>query len=408
MFTALRDSEAKLVEMASRLRDDSMGWRGVHYNFSKLLEHYKSEYQIKIAVNIINDFLKDDEGGLFVCNDSDLILLVKGVIKPKLDKVTFQLRYLFMDDPMAYSSDGSENSSFCDSYDLTVAWEDFFVLTKKKLARAAKIESGEKPADAPKPGGPKVTLKPFTPARLAAVETDMAKADVSRIIRKQPVCAVIAGKPVKPVFDEFYINIGHLRQMLMPDVDLASDRWLFKYLTQILDKRVLDMLAKRPSQYFGSPVSLNLNVATVLSAAFQEFDDTLKASNIRSSIVIEFQIADIFADMKAFIVAKQAAQKMGYRVCLDGLTNLSITQIDRERLGFDLAKLQWNADYGDDMQTVENQRLLKAAEQCGPNRLILTRCDNQEAVNYGHALGISLFQGRHLDAILNPQAKVVN
>jgi hypothetical protein len=134
----------------------------------------------------------------------------------------------------------------------------------------------------------------------------------------------------------------------------------------------------------------------------------LGSDSMKVSIVIEIQIADVFADMGAFMVAKETVQKLGYRVCLDGLTALSFTQIDRERLGFDLAKLQWNMDLEGDLKSRESKQLSDAVRHCGPNRIILCRCDNRQAVDYGQALGISLFQGRFLDKIIDPTSKVEN
>jgi hypothetical protein len=40
--------------------------------------------------------------------------------------------------------------------------------------------------------------------------------------------------------------------------------------------------------------------------------------------------------------------------------------------------------------------------------VILSRCDSRQSVSYGQALGISLFQGRYLDRMINPQQKVEN
>ena len=49
MFTATKDAEAKLLETIGSIKDESNSWRGMHFRFSQLLEHYRSDYQIKIA-----------------------------------------------------------------------------------------------------------------------------------------------------------------------------------------------------------------------------------------------------------------------------------------------------------------------------------------------------------------------
>ncbi len=112
--------------------------------------------------------------------------------------------------------------------------------------------------------------------------------------------------------------------------------------------------------------------------------------------------------MEGFQVARKEVQKKGYRVCLDGLTTESFVQVNREKLGVDLLKLQWNADITSDLQSFENRELAAAVRSCGNNRVILCRCDNASAIEYGQALGISLFQGRHIDKLVAPNARVEN
>lgn len=420
MFTTTKDAEPKLMELLSSIEDEANDWHAVHFRFNLLQEHYRSNYQIKIAVNLINDLLKSNQGGLFVLQDCNLYLVVKAATKSQLDKVIFQLRYLFADDPLSYDAEGDENPEFCEIYDLGVAYDQFVDTTRRRIVKSAKRGGGQKreaaASAAPTPTSRAkvadiVTLSgkpvPLTVQRLANIERDLESADLSRVMRRQPICAAVPNMMVRRVFDEFYINIAHLKQLLSSNVDLTSNRWLFKYLTQVLDSRMLEMIGRNSSRFLDRPISINLNVETLLSDSFTKFDAAIKPS-MKVSIVIELQIADVFNDMSAFLVAKETVQKLGYRVCLDGLTSLSFTQIDRERLGFDLAKLQWNADLESDLKTRENKQLADAVKYCGPNRIILCRCDDRRAVDYGQAMGISLFQGRFLDKLIDPTSKVEN
>jgi len=410
MFTVTREAELKLVDTVGSISQEAPTWRAVSFYFDALLEQYRSDYQIQIAVNLLSDLLFALQGGVFVCNDRTIILLCRNIMKNQLDKAIFQLRYLFMDDPLAYDAAGNENPEFCKIYDLGVEYAEFYQFCRKKLSQVKLVEqSGENAGrtNVVLETGKEGISRPFTPTRLAHVEHDLNKADLSRVLRRQPICAVAADYDVRRVFDEYYIHISHLRQMLRMETDFLSNRWLFRYMTQLLDVRMLDMLITNPSRYFETPVSLNFNVETVLSNKFREFDSIVKPL-VKGSIVIEIQVGDVFSDITGFIVARNLLQKLGYKVCVDGLNSLSILHIDRERLGFDLAKLQWNAELEGDLGTEENQPLLRAIKNCGPNRVILCRCDTRQAVNYGQAMGINLFQGRFLDRILNPNQKVEN
>lgn len=415
----LKSGEAKLMEALNAL-SDPFGWHAIHFHLSDLLEQYQSEYQIKIAVNLIHDLLKTHDGGIFLLSDNSIMVLSHGMEKPLLSKLVFQLRYLYLDDPLAYSDDGQENPAFCTTYDLSRSWQELVEFCSRRMAMTARR------APAPVSHGPRLSSEQEIPARndnaaedssrrstglsalrLANIERDLQHADIARVIRRQPVCAVTAAMQIRPVFSELYIHIAHLRQMLKVDADFLSNRWLFKYLTHALDERMMELIRRHPADFSDSPVSLNLNVETLLSSKFAEFNASIKPA-LRVSMVIEVPVVDVFADMAAFMLAKNEVQKMGYRVCLDGLTTESFININREKLGLDLIKVQWNADAKSDITTDENQKLLEAVRITGSNRVILCRCDNRQAVEYGHALGISLFQGRYLDNLINPNAKVAN
>lgn len=421
-----RDAEVKLVEALSDVQERADGWIVVCFAFSRLQDHSKNDHQIKIAVNLVQDIVGGHEATLFQCDDATLFLLVSGASKALIDKTIFQLRYLFMDDPLAYDPDGEENRDFARVYDLSRSFSDLMEISKARLTRRIKgagsvAQAGGSDASdktlrnelKPLPGKEKEPKeaagqsKMLNGASLARIERDLANADLSRVLRRQPICAAVPDTMVRRVFDELYINIAHLRKILGTDVDLLSNRWLFKYLTQILDDRVLSLLERSPTRYLDNPISLNLNVHTLLSDEFTAFDASIKPA-VKFSIVIEIQLADVFNDMAAFLAAKTYVQKLGYRVCLDGVTDLSFTQINRKKLGFDLIKLQWNADIHTDVNSEANRELNAAIKECGANRVILTRCDNRSAIDYGQAMGISLFQGRYLDSLINPKSTVEN
>src|SRR3546814_13451589 len=63
-----------------------------------------------------------------------------------------------------------------------------------------------------------------------------------------------------------------LARTVLPDVNLATNRWLFQHLTQTLDRRVLKLLSRADDTDLHAAISINLNVETLLSPAFLEFD----------------------------------------------------------------------------------------------------------------------------------------
>ncbi len=410
-----KSAEVKLMELLGVIRDPA-GWQVVHFHLNELLEQYKSEYQFKIAVNLIHDLLKGYEGGIYQMVDNSIVVICAELDKNVLNKLIFQLRYLYMDDPLSYSEDGGENRNFCTVYDLRVQWQEFMDMCGSRMALLVRKNSAPERHDREVSNAADNTVSQrnitagsgdFNVHRMASIERDLERSDIQRVIRRQPVCVVSPAMTTRRVFDEMYIHISHLRQLLKMDVDLLSNRWLFKYMTQLLDKRMLDLIKQNMTRYTDSPISLNLNVETLISNRFAEFDALLKPSS-KVSIVIEVPVMDIFADIHAFHMARRDVQKRGYRVCIDGLSTESFLMIDREKLGVDLVKVQWNADIESDLDSKENKSIVKAVSDFGSNRVILCRCDNKESVQYGQALGISLFQGRYIDSLLSPNAKIEN
>jgi hypothetical protein len=142
MLTDLKkSSEKKLLDILARLRETPIGYYVCHFKFSELPEHYKNEYQLKISVNVINDILVNAEGYIAITSDYDLFIICKNTLTSEINKAIFQLRYLYMDDPIAYQSDGKENEEFCRVYELRFQWENVFAILKQKLNKAVEKET---------------------------------------------------------------------------------------------------------------------------------------------------------------------------------------------------------------------------------------------------------------------------
>ena len=115
-------------------------------------------------------------------------------------------------------------------------------------------------------------------------------------------------------------------------------------------------------------------------------------------------MADLFADITSFSLAVNKLRNYGYKLALDGLNALSFQQINRQNLGFDMVKLYWE----DDNSIAYREALKQAIEKADPKRVILSRCNNAGSVNFGLELGVSIFQGRYIDLIVNPNSKITN
>ena len=64
-------------------------------------------------------------------------------------------------------------------------------------------------------GGARKLRRELTPAMLAKVQKALSMTDFSSLIRRQSVCAVIGKSPPQMLFDEVFVSIADLRDMLM-------------------------------------------------------------------------------------------------------------------------------------------------------------------------------------------------
>jgi hypothetical protein len=160
----------------------------------------------------------------------------------------------------------------------------------------------------------------------------------------------------------------------------------------------LSLLNKHDDRTVDGDISINLNVQTLLAPEFLVFDDNIKAS-MRGTMVLELQKVDIFADLGAFLFARDFAHDRGYRICIDGVNMESLPFVDRVRLGIDLVKIVWDSAMMEG--TLPNGEAIENyVDRCGPSRSILCRCDAQDAIDFGQSMGITLFQGRHVENLL--------
>ncbi|MFN7038037.1 MAG: EAL domain-containing protein [Alphaproteobacteria bacterium] len=384
------NNKLRLIEQLKFLKDKCQNHFAVHFHFSKLKENNKSEYQTKISINIINVFFRNHEIDIFVLKDGDIVVIYQNEDKEVLRKVIFELRYLFIDDPLAFKSEGIENPDFCTSYYLLTDWEKFF----NNLNNDSSVKATEKDFSRKK-----TTVLELTANSLFSIESDIMNAEILPLMRTQNIVALSTNIP-RPLFSEIYVSIAHLCHSFDYQLKTNPNSILFRYLTHRLDEQVLEMLKNKINSFSNKSISINLNINTILSEKFYSFDKVIQPAQ-KTSIIIEINVSDVFSNISAFITAKEYLQKSGYKVCLDGLNNLSFNQLDRESLGFDLVKLQWNCDTISSLGSNENLKLIKSIKKCGVNRIILCRCDNEDAIEYGKALGISLFQGWHVDKMVN-------
>jgi EAL domain-containing protein (putative c-di-GMP-specific phosphodiesterase class I) len=231
-------------------------------------------------------------------------------------------------------------------------------------------------------------------ADLGSLAGIIDRINLSSLVRRQPIWGIVPDNPARRVFDELFISIEELRKAIGPRCSLLADRQIFQLVSRRLDKHVLRTLVREYSD--GSRrVSININLATLSSSDFAEFESKLPTS-WRDRLILEIQLADMWSDLAAFLSFTKHADERGYICCLDGLVYKALPLINFRRMHVQFVKLMWDpgmlALKGAALEEFHN-----AVADCNPQRIILTRCGEKAAIEFGQAFGIRLFQGWYPD-----------
>jgi len=378
--------ESLLLAAAERISKIREGRVALHLHLSELRPQNREDGHIRIAVRMLEQSIDTYRGQLFVLSNADVVLLCKDARVADLDAIVFKLRGLFSKDPLTYDESGNGVDRFCSWYEMEYDYDAFFTLCEKLVedVRARR----HKPPPPP--------MHPLDSKSLAVLQQRLENLDLRPVIRRQAAVGFVPNRNyAELVFQEFFVSMADLQRAVAPDVNLLSNHWMFQHFSQLLDQKILGAvmdlghLDNWPHTY-----SLNLNLATLSSGLFRQFEEILSG---RGYIIVEVQALDIFADINGFFAARDRLRARGHRLLLDGINAMTMQFMDLVQFGADLIKVSW----GPELASPDYQAGLRAAlEPVGLERVVLGRCDSEAAIRWGLDQGITQFQGHYIDAMM--------
>lgn len=394
-----RNREALLLEYLRHLETRRFGRRLVWLHLSQLEARNRRDQHVRAATSGFLAFEDSGAAQVFVLSDSDVLVFHDAGAGESVRGEVESIMYLFGDDALVAGRDG--HLRFATWFDVENDYSGVLLAVREHLMPGLSTDAMEtvpaRIASRQKSG------EPLTPGMLERIESGLAGADLSSLVRQQPVCTVSPQLSVSPQFSELFVSITELRDAVLPHADLHSNPWLFRRLTETLDRRVISYLTRAETVFGGGAISVNVNVSTLLSSAFVALDRGVNGAS-PSSIAFELQAVDIVSDIGSFLFARGFARQKGFRLLLDGLHWRSIAVLRTDRLGLDLVKVLWDPAFagrrGDAVSALRG-----LVERDGADRVVLCRVDDERAVEIGHGLGISLFQGRHIDQLLREDSR---
>ena len=406
-------SEDSMLHFCSSLERNRKEWLSVHIQLSRLKPQNRTPDQLSLAAETFDSLLTKFEARLFVVKNGDIIFCAKGAQITDVDPIVMRLRYLFSEDPM-FNIGSVDSTRFCTWYNLVTEFRAFMmritqlskvgtINPRDERESIAETAAGEANTAEILEGADADSPYPIDHMVFREVVERLSRADISSSLRRQSICMFGKDGQPKPLFSEVFVSIGEINRSIMPNVAMAANKWLFNYMTPYLDDMVLQIVSKPNEGIFNRAFSLNLNVHSLLSSEFKKLDRKL-SDQAKKTVLIELQAVDIYADMGAYVFARDMVQEKGYRVCIDSVNHLTLPYIDRRGLGADLVKLFWSPDMGDDPSGNRLKSLKEMVKRTNESRIIMARCDDQTAIDFRRMLGLNLFQGRAVDKLLGRES----
>ena len=385
--------DPKLMALLQSAKKELQGLRLVHLHLS-LLEN--TEFTDTALITRVLKEVADNSAYLQIFNISngDIIMLYKGLKFSSVEEVCKKIEQVLFAKTRMTGPNPYKEESLYSILELSLN----FVHVIRFLEAIGKEEGAAAAGTDVKPA---ITLE-----ELAKIDKALTMFDLSPFIFNQPVVNIRDDSDQNKEYFELYISIKGLQDRLSPDFDLAANRWLFNYFTASLDQSLLRSLNHGLDFIGNETIGININLTTALSTAFQKFDERLPAA-FRGKVVLEINKGDLIENLGLYRELVDFAIKREYRLCIDGLNEFWVTQLDFDSLSCDYAKVFWSNDLLSLDPDMERAFLDKVAvANQGRCKFILARCGTVTGLLYAHKHSIDLVQGRAIDTVLRKGVKI--
>lgn len=390
--TVRRHKASALLAQVERLKGRCMGRMAVHLRISKLAEKGFNQHQARIVAQVFETSLSALEGDFYHLYNQDLVFIGLSRQIKALEAAEGKLASLLEEHDV--SLDTLRREHILLRFGLDLKYDVFLSHVRNLAVQEQRAYAGEKDAN----DTAFDDRRPLNSKGLAELERLLENADITDLVRQQSACRLTDDLKTQRIFTEYFTSIREVERNLLPGTDLLENRALFKYLTQVLDLRMLVVLRHEASRSSEEMVSININVATLLSQKFLKFDQEMPIG-LRGRLMLEVQYDDVFSDLKNFAFARDFVRQQGYRLCLDGIGMDGFSRIDRNHLKVDYVKLVWDDSWPQRFNNSIARELQSLVDRNGPEHTILHRCQDEKIIRFGQKFGIQLFQGHYVDGL---------
>ncbi len=372
-------SEKILLDALDRVARNPMGYTVLYVNISRLKPKNRHPQFVKIIARLFDSVVGTTKGVMFVLSNGDIAILSKNTPPEVVDEAVKKLRTGLAADPIL----SHDSQDFAKVYSFPIDFANFYYKIEQLQAQHLNAVAEQK-----------VLKRPLKAEEVDSVIERLDVIDISELVKRQSVLEAGNDGSFHVYMQEFFVAVKDLAPYFPENLDLTADRWLFQYLTQVLDKKTLSAFEYAELEQWPQKISINLNLASVFSKEFVQFaKNFLKPEQ---TVVVEVQMMDVLNNLSQYNETKEILHKGGHRLLIDSLNPKSLEMINLEQLQPDMIKLFWEPLMA---YETDNQSIKEAIEKLGAKNVILAKCDSQEALKWGLKYGISVFQGPFMDNI---------
>lgn len=231
--------------------------------------------------------------------------------------------------------------------------------------------------------------------RVVEVNQQIGKSAFAKVfIRQQNLVEMLPGGPPNRVMHEYFIAMDALKKHVFLDVELRGSGNIFNQMTITLDRLLLESYGDANPE--NATCSINLNVESVFTRAFESFlGDT--EENAFSNLAFEFRQANVLQQYDEYEVAANLIASRNGAIAIDAVFPETVGIVNMQRLNANIAKIFWRQ--GAETILPQHAKDIEAMQAAG-TRVVLARVDDDLGIEVGHDLGITMFQGFHIDDLL--------
>ena len=374
------------------IKKDPLGKRVIHFCVSAAPSLPDQSRRVESAKHFIaKSFSRSPYCKVFPAHNGDLFVTYSHVTVSEVLGVCAKVEKLFLDDEPVTSRNPYGEYAFYKIADASKDLDQVFQSFKAIIADG-------------KPEVAKALKKPMSAENLNFLSEKLRNLDLRHCIFNQPVYFI--GEQVPSIeFLEFFVSIKQIEDNFLPDISLTGSPWLFHALKEDLDRATLRTMAREIPEYRHKAFSVNLTLATASSKEFAQFNESLPG-RLAGRIVIEVHKTDVVQHLDLYREVRKATEKMGLKLCVDGLEWRDFHLLNLGRLHPDFVKIGWcesmlSPDQEDLHALVGGLKSLS-----GGGQAVLTRCDNPKAFPFAKGLGIKYVQGRLADQFFKSGMKL--